>query len=415
MTTVGADRLDHAGQHDGPAHTSWRKGPATFRCSPPTTPARRCTLNGATASPARGRSAALRRSTAPAPHADDRRRGRCRQPRRAHRRRQHRQRPPGRHHGDAAPAGWQPAPVDVDVDGTDATPAWTTSNGRSTRSRRLGPEGTTVHIGTHGKHVFKTRVVDKVGNVSAWAPRDVWVDIQGPVDTTVVPTTWFTTPPTSSRRRWPTTPTAPASRRSSGGSTTPRPATSPASPRSPSRSAGDGVHKLEVRITDDQGRVLEWQSHDVKIDTVNPIDTTSVATGWLPDRRSNVTVAAPTRTPRSSASSGGSTAATSTAPPAPRGRRRRRRGRAHARDPRRRQRRQRPAAGPRARSSSTRPLPTNLTPSRPRAGATRPTRSCSTAPTPCPAWPGSSGSFSSKASSRRRASRHRGRDRHDLR
>ena len=39
---------------------------------------------------------------------------------------------------------------------------------------------------------------------------------------------------------------------------------------------------LEVRITDNQDRVLDWHTHQVKIDTVNPVDNTTVAAGWLP-------------------------------------------------------------------------------------------------------------------------------------
>ena len=45
---------------------------------------------------------------------------------------------------------------------------------------------------------------------------------------------------------------------------------------------GDGVHELEVRIVDNLGRVNNWHTHLVKIDTVNPVDNTTVAAGWLP-------------------------------------------------------------------------------------------------------------------------------------
>ncbi len=186
--------------------------------------------------------------------------------------------------------GWHDGPVDVDVEATDADAGvdhveWQID----AQTPGSGPEGTTVRIGTHGKHIFKTRVVDTVGNVSVWVARDVWVDIQGPVDSTVVPTTWFTTPSTviditaddtngsgikKIEWRLDTNTTGQAL-----GVTT-----------VPVTVSGDGVHKLEVRITDNQDRVLDWQSHDVKIDTVNPLDTTNVATGWLPYSSLNVTV-----------------------------------------------------------------------------------------------------------------------------
>ena len=74
-----------------------------------------------------------------------------------------------------------------------------------------------------------------------------------------------------------------------------------------------------------------------------------------------------------------------------------RRRRPHARDARRSTTPATPAPGSRARSSSTRPpRPTSRRSPR-RAGATRPTRSCSTARTPLSAWPASAGSSSSRA------------------
>ena len=99
-------------------------------------------------------------------------------------------------------------------------------------------------------------------------------------------------------------------------STASPPATSSAPTPTPVTVTGDGVHELEVRITDDLGRVNDWHTHQVKIDTVNPIDNTTVAAGWLPldlPRRARARHRRSTR--RSRASSGGSTAATSSAPP----------------------------------------------------------------------------------------------------
>ena len=96
---------------------------------------------------------------------------------------------------DTAPVGWQPQAVDLKVDGTDADSGvdhveWQID----AQPPGSGPDGTIVQIGTQGKHIFRTRVVDEVGNVSAWRSQDVWVNILGPIDTTNVPTTWYTTP-----------------------------------------------------------------------------------------------------------------------------------------------------------------------------------------------------------------------------
>ncbi len=190
-------------------------------------------------------------------------------------------------------AGWHDGAVDVDVEGTDAHSGMVGGHVEwqiDSQAPGSGPEGTTVTLNTHGQHVFKTRVVDAVGNSTSWVSRDVWVNLQGPGDTTVYPTTWFTTPstvvnltaspngaPGIKKIEWrlDTNTTG----QTAAGVTTVGVTVS-----------GDGVHRLEVRITDDWDRVLDWQSHDIKIDTVNPTDTTDVATGWLPYSSLNVTV-----------------------------------------------------------------------------------------------------------------------------
>ena len=186
----------------------------------------------------------------------------------------------------------------------------------------------------------------------------------------------------------PTTTAAPASSASSGSSTAPRPATSPAPDPSPVTVTGDGVHALEVRITDDQGRVLEL-AHAPGQDRHGQPDRQHDRRGRLAPARATSTYscAAPTRTPGRRASSGGSTAATSEQPP---------RTTTRSASPATACTPSRPgssttpagaAAGSRTRSSSTPGCPRTRPRPCPRAGATRPTRSCSTAPTATPASP----------------------------
>jgi hypothetical protein len=190
-----------------------------------------------------------------------------------------------------APVGWQNQPVNMTVDGTDADSGvdhveWQID----AQPPGSGPDGTVVQVGTQGQHVFRTRVVDEVGNVSAWRLQDVWVDIAGPVDLTVVPTTWYTTPSVAidvvgeedeygvKRIQW----------RLDGLQS--GDVMYPVNDTVPVTVSGDGVHELEVRITDGNDRVLEWHTHQIKIDTVNPIDTTTVSSGWLPYSSLNVNV-----------------------------------------------------------------------------------------------------------------------------
>ena len=180
------------------------------------------------------------------------------------------------------PVGWQNGPVNVTVNGTDADSGVDRVEWQlNAQPIGSGPAGTVVPVGIHGQHNFRTRVIDEVGNASAWADHAVWVDIQGPADTTVIPTGWITTPSTLinitaddngasgiKRIQW----------RLDGATTGDVSNTD----TTPVTVTGDGIHELEVRITDNQDRVLEWHTHQVKIDTVNPVDNTTVAAGWLP-------------------------------------------------------------------------------------------------------------------------------------
>jgi hypothetical protein len=193
---------------------------------------------------------------------------------------------------DTAPVGWQPQAVDLTVDGTDADAGvdhveWQIDS----NPPGSGPDGTIVSINTQGQHTFRTRVVDEVGNVSTWRSQPVWVNIAGPIDETAVPTTWYTTPTVDvdvtgtdelnrdlARIQW-------RLDGQPGGDVS-----NPVNSTVPVTIAGDGVHQLEVRLTDVDNRVLDWHTHLVKIDTVTPIDLTTIATGWLPYSSLNVNV-----------------------------------------------------------------------------------------------------------------------------
>ena len=191
-----------------------------------------------------------------------------------------------------APVGWQPQAVDLTVDGTDAESGVDHIEYQIDANPPVSvPDGTIVSINTQGKHVFRTRVVDEVGNVSVWRPQDVWVNIAGPIDETAVPTTWYTTPTVNvditgtdnlnrdlARIQWRVD-------GQPGGDVS-----NPANSTVPVTISGDGVHELKVRMTDVDNRVLDWHTHLVKIDTVTPIDLTTIASGWLPYSSLNVNV-----------------------------------------------------------------------------------------------------------------------------
>jgi hypothetical protein len=187
-------------------------------------------------------------------------------------------------------AGWHDAAVDVTIQGTDsdsdvASVQWQLNSDAIVTGVTLGDS---VRIGVQGQNDFKTRILDKAGNLSAWKHHAVWVDIAGPSDTTVVPSGWLTAANTVvnvtaqadgasiTRLQW-----------RLDGTTTGEVTNADTVPVTVS---GDGDHKLEVRVTDSLGRILDWQTHRVKLDTLAPTDTTSVASGWLPYDTLNVIV-----------------------------------------------------------------------------------------------------------------------------
>lgn len=182
----------------------------------------------------------------------------------------------------------QTEPVSLTVDGTDADSGVARVEWQlDAQAPGSGPDGTVVQIATSGMHVFRTRVVDKVGNVSAWRAQNVWIDLEGPADTTVVPTTWFTTPTvqidvTAEEEEYGIKTIEWRLDGVYGGSVN--------SDSVPVTIAGDGIHELEVRVTDNDDRVLDWHTHLVKIDTVHPVDLTTISSGWLPYSSLNVNV-----------------------------------------------------------------------------------------------------------------------------
>ena len=190
----------------------------------------------------------------------------------------------------STPTPWQHAAVDVTVTGSDADSGIARVDWELDGVAGTGVDGSVVHIGTHGTHTLKTRVVDNVGNDSGWVTRIVRVDINGPVDTTTVPAGWVTTP----------TVNVSVSGTDSGGSGVTRIEwdldngttsgdVAGAGPV-PVTVSGDGVHTLKTRLTDGLGDVTGWNTYTIRIDTVTPTDTTSVSSGWLPLTNIDVTL-----------------------------------------------------------------------------------------------------------------------------
>jgi hypothetical protein len=189
-----------------------------------------------------------------------------------------------------APTGWQHNTVDITVAGADADSGLSFVSWDVDGTVNNGANGVVLHITQQGTHTVKTKIVDNAGNDSGWTTHIVQVDINNPVDTTSVPSGWVQTGTANInvtatdtngsgvvRIQWDLDNNA-----SSGDVAGPGPV--------PVAVTGDGVHTLKTRITDAMGDVSGWNTYSIRIDTVNPTDTTSVSSGWLPQSSLQVTI-----------------------------------------------------------------------------------------------------------------------------
>ena len=166
------------------------------------------------------------------------------------------------------PDRWQHQITVVSIEGTDVDSGVGHVEWELDGVRGTGDTGDTVSIG-HGIHDLKTRIVDDVGNATRWVDAHrIKVDITGPVDTTTVPSGWVTdgnevqvsiTGDDSSgvgvnRIEWKLTNTLTNAVQSGD--------VAGAGPV-PVTVSGDGVHKLETRLTDGVGDNSGWRTQYV--------------------------------------------------------------------------------------------------------------------------------------------------------
>jgi hypothetical protein len=174
----------------------------------------------------------------------------------------------------AVSAGWQSAPVDVNVNGADdgsgvATVEWTLDGGLTTT---VPASSTTVTVSADGQHPLRTRVTDALGHRTGWKSLTIRIDTTAPANTTEVP------PAT-----WQNGRVAVALQGADGGSGLDRmewridgapPQDGPGG--TVVGITGDGAHTLESRAVDGAGNASAWRPDTVQIDTVAPTDTTTL-------------------------------------------------------------------------------------------------------------------------------------------
>jgi len=151
-----------------------------------------------------------------------------------------------------------------------------------------GPSGTQVTVNTHGaNNTLRTRVVDEVGNASAWREDTVNVDMVSgdtvdPVDTT-----------TAASANWRSSAIGVTVSATDSGSGVAElqwridgqpMQTSPGANPVAFTIATEGTHLLETRATDGAGNTTAWRRQTFKIDLTVPSDTTAIPSTWQKTR-----------------------------------------------------------------------------------------------------------------------------------
>ncbi|HEX5618471.1 MAG TPA: Ig-like domain repeat protein [Solirubrobacteraceae bacterium] len=173
--------------------------------------------------------------------------------------------------------GWYTTPYTVTLHGDDAESGllglqWCLNNGAFSDAF----DGDDITIATSGVWTLNTRAVDNEGNVSAWRPETVRVDLAKPIDMTDAGGTGWHNAPTDV--------IVLASDMDSGlkqvwwqldGGLAQSGANGTSVPI-----AADGTHTLTTWAEDNAGNLSVPRTHTVRVDTVTPTDTTAAPGGW---------------------------------------------------------------------------------------------------------------------------------------
>jgi hypothetical protein len=176
----------------------------------------------------------------------------------------------------AIPGGWQTAPLGVSVTGTDAhsgvvEATWRVDGGSSTTAPAPGA----LTVSAEGVHTVETRVRDAAGNQTGWKSQTVRIDTTAPTNQT-----------DTSDGVWTTADYSVLVKAADGGSQLAevqwRIDAGPwisGSSGSQANVTGTGDHTLETRAADVAGNVSVPRLDHVRIDRVNPTNTTAPAPG----------------------------------------------------------------------------------------------------------------------------------------
>lgn len=166
--------------------------------------------------------------------------------------------------------------LDVNLTGTDASPG---SGVARVEYRLDGVAGTvaggsgTITVTGAGEHDLDTRVVDVAGNTSPWFSRVVRLDPDSPINTTPPADTAWRQTAYGVKLNGTDANSGVASLewRVNGGATN-----SGSLAATNAYVSGDGVHTLSTRAKDVAGNTSAWRDETIRIDSVKPVDTTTV-------------------------------------------------------------------------------------------------------------------------------------------
>jgi hypothetical protein len=178
----------------------------------------------------------------------------------------------------AAPAEWRPTPIAVTVAATDAGSGvaelrWRI-DGQPVKSSLV--DNPSFVIDEEGEHLLETQARDVADNVSTWREQTFKVDLSVPVDTTDIPTDWQNT----------NTFTLSATDAYSGidelqYKINNGPTQHGAHNQSVAVGA-DGTYTIATRAIDEAGHATSYKTATLKVDTVDPVNTSAVPdTDWL--------------------------------------------------------------------------------------------------------------------------------------
>jgi Bacterial Ig-like domain len=182
-------------------------------------------------------------------------------------------------------SAWRTSPLTITVAGTDAGAGmdavqWRISGTGGLPSKpvetRSGASAS-VTFDEEGVWILETKARDLAGNDTNWRVQTVKLDFTLPTDTTVIPTTWQ-----SSRTfSWSGTDAL-------SGVATFEYMIDLGPTQSAAVGAGvtvpsDGTFRIDHRVLDAAGQTSEWSTHTLKVDTVDPANTTAVPSStWSP-------------------------------------------------------------------------------------------------------------------------------------